>query len=73
MIGALSNEDRLPHDQAVWRAYEPELLPFDGAPPPGSGGHQVSIDYGGSQIVISWGHLAKWRGAKRWRFGWPPA
>jgi hypothetical protein len=64
-LPALSNEDRLPHSQAVWRD-------CDGARPAGVFGHQVSIDYGGSQIVISWGHVANWRGAKRWRYGWPP-
>lgn len=74
MIGAvLSNEDRLPHDRAVWRDYRAEILPYDGAPAPGTGGHQVSIDYGAGQISLAWGHLASWRGAKRWRFGWPPA
>lgn len=69
---AYVNEERLPHDRAVWRDYEPELLAYDGAPPAGTAGHQVSIDYGGSQIVLTWGHQANWRGAKRWRFGWPP-
>jgi hypothetical protein len=73
MSAALANEDRLPHDRAVWRDYRAELLPYDGAPVPGTGGHQVSIDYGGSQMVLTWGHTANWHGAKRWRFGWPPA
>lgn len=73
MSAALAAEDRLPHDRAVWRDYRPEVLPRDGAPPPGTGGHAVCVDLGEGQIIQGWGHLVCWRGAKRWRFGWPPA
>lgn len=63
-------EDRIPHDQAVWRDYRSELLPYAGAPAPGTGGRQIAIDYGDGQIVQTWGHLARWTGTRRWRFGW---
>lgn len=73
MSAALASEDRLPHDRAVWRDYRAELLPFEGAPAPGTGGHQVCIDKGDGEVIIGWGHLLEWGGTKRWRFGWPPA
>jgi hypothetical protein len=70
---AVANEDRIPHDRAVWREYEAQLVRYDGAPAPGTGGRQVSIDYGDGQIVQGWGQMIRWQGAKRWRFGWSPA
>lgn len=72
IIPPLSNEDRLPHEKAVWRPYLHDAdAPAD--PPPGTGERQVSIDYGGGHIKETWAHLCYWRGVKRWRFGWPPS
>lgn len=68
----VSDEDRLPHDRAVWRDYAAVPTPYEGAPAPGTSGRQVSLEYGSGPIVQSWGHLADWRGVKRWRFGWAP-
>lgn len=64
----VTNEDRLPHDWAVWRDHDGGSLP-----PPGTAGLQVAIDFGDGQITQSWGHFCQWRGVKRWRFGWAPA
>jgi hypothetical protein len=74
LSGNISDADRLPHDQAVWRDYDSGSAPvrYEGAPPPGAGDNAVSVDFGNGQIVISYGHLVRWHGAKRWRFGWPP-
>lgn len=73
-IPPVTNEDRLPHEKAVWRDYDTAEAPvqYDGAPAPGSGGKQVSIDFGDGQVVEGWGHLSRWQGARRWRFGWAP-
>lgn len=70
IIPPLTNDDRLRHDQAVWREYQ------------GTGEHAawgtkdraVSVDYGDGQIAqgISPDGI-DWRGVKRWRFGWAPA
>lgn len=65
MIPAFANEDRLPHDRAVWR---------DERPPEGTPGSlPVSVDYGGAAIICTLVCQADWEVAKRWRFGWPPA
>ena len=62
---APTNDDRLPHDKAVWRDCSDRSLAH-------IAGRQISIDYGDGQIVETWGQLAHWRGAARWRFGWGP-
>jgi hypothetical protein len=65
MIAALANEDRLPHDRAVWR---------EGRPPESVlGFRQVSVDYGDGLIERTFVDKASWTNVVRWRFGWPPA
>lgn len=68
----VANEDRIPHDFAVWRAYADEPVQYDGAMPPGTAGRRVAIDYGDGQITEGWGQIISWKGAQRWRFGWAP-
>lgn len=71
-IPPITAEDRLPHDKAVWREYANDgQHAWD--PADGANGQQVSIEYQDGQIISSWAHFADWYGAKRWRFGWPPA
>lgn len=66
MTFALSNEDRIPHDRAVWRAH-------DGGPSPsGILNHAVSVDYGYGLIAECLGRQAAWSRVIRWRFGWEP-
>lgn len=65
VIGAsISNEDRIPHDRAVWRLPPaPDCEEF----------RQVTVDYGNDAIEQTTVALAKWLFVKRWRFGWAPA
>lgn len=71
-IPPITAEDRLPHHMAVWREYLNDgQHAWD--PAPGANGQQVSIEYQDGMIIIGWAHHADWFGAKRWRFGWPPA
>jgi hypothetical protein len=62
---ALANEDRLRHDQAVWREGRPSDLV--------GGFRQVCVDYGEGAIERTFVDKANWEAAVRWRFGWPPA
>lgn len=72
IIPPLAPDDRLPHSAAVWRDYADDgQHRFD--PPAGANGRKVSIEYDDGMIIIAWAHRANWCGAKRWRFGWPPA
>jgi hypothetical protein len=71
-MNALANEDRLPHDRAVWRDYENDgQHAWD--PPAGANGQRVSVEFDSGWILPAWAHMIDWHGAKRWRFGWPPA
>ena len=62
------NEDRLPHDRAVWRRFEG----LSGRQPNGTQQQPVAVDYGEGQIVEGLAHEIRWAGVKRWRFGWAP-
>jgi hypothetical protein len=65
MIPALANEDRIPHERAVWR---------EGKPPASAEGfRQICVDYGNGQIERTLIDQASWSLVRRWRFGWPPA
>lgn len=64
MSFALSSEDRIPHERAVWREEPPQDA---------TSSLPVSIDYGGSAIICTLVCQADWQAAKRWRWGWPPA
>lgn len=64
MIPAITNEDRLPHSQAVWRDKVPSL-PF-------VMGCDVSADYGDGEIEQAKGEDIAWPRVKRWRFGHAP-
>lgn len=69
-IEPITEADALPHDRAVWRTYG--NVQHCGDPAPGTGGRKVSIERDDGVIFLSWGHMADWSRAKRWRFGWPP-
>jgi hypothetical protein len=58
----ITNDDRLPHEKAVWREEIP-LQPIANRP--------VSVDYDGA-IECTTGEKVDWALVKRWRFGWPP-
>lgn len=63
-----SNEDRIPHEKAVWRPYRGFGRAADGT------GHlQVSVDYGDGLIAQGRADEINWAGVQRWRFGWSPA
>lgn len=66
MIPALANEDRLPHERAVWREGRPESVH-------GMGGRLVSVDYGGGLIEQTFCDQVAWERAVRWRWGWSPS
>ena len=63
-----TNEDRLPHDRAVWRDH-------DGSSrhPAHTYGKPVTLEYGTGPISQTHGDDADWRGCQRWRFGWAPS
>lgn len=63
-IPPIGNDDRLPHDAAVWRRQVPSL-PF-------VMGLDVSADYGEGEIEQAKGEDIAWPRVKRWRFGWAP-
>lgn len=68
----VANDDRLPHDQAVWREYADDgEHRFD--PPDGANGRQVSVEYKDGMVIQSWAHMCSWVDVVRWRYGWPPA
>lgn len=67
-LSALSNEDRLPHDKAVWRKF----VGLSGRAPNGVVGKRVSVEYPDGQIVQDVSEEINWRGVVRWRFGWAP-
>lgn len=69
IIPPITDEDRLPHEKAVWRPY----LGVGGSAAHGTKGLQVSVEYEDGQIAqgISPGGV-NWVGVKRWRFGWAP-
>ena len=58
-----TNEDKLPHDRAVWRS---------GVPDQPVANHQVSVDHGGGAIEQTRGELVDWTRVRRWRFGHAP-
>ena len=63
-IPPVANEDKLPHEKAVWR--EPPY-PRDAA------GHlQVTVDYGSGTREQCLAAHASWHAVTRWRFGWAP-
>lgn len=66
MTTALTNEDRLPHDRAVWREHQMPTPSEIIARVP------VSIDRGGF-IEQTSADQVDWANVKRWRFGWAPA
>lgn len=62
-IPPISDDDRLPHECAVWR---------EGRPHEDAEGHrQVCVDYGGV-IERTFVDGADWALVQRWRWGWPP-
>lgn len=65
MISALSNDDRLPHDRAVWRE-GPPAESVDGFRP-------ICVEYDDGLIERTFVEKAAWLRVTRWRFGWPPA
>ena len=65
-IPAPANEDRLPHNRAVWR----ETLP---TPAEQDTWLQVSVDYGDGLIEQTRARLVQWAMVKRWRWGWGPS
>lgn len=66
MIPALANEDRVPHEKAVWRNELPAY------PVAGMGGRQVSVDYGEGAIEQTFFDQVNWLNVARWRWGWSP-
>lgn len=62
---ALANEDRIPHERAVWRDGRPADLI--------AGSVRICVDYGAGLIEQTNIDQAAWARAHRWRFGWPPA
>lgn len=63
IIPPIGNEDRLPHDKAVWRVGRCE------AP----GQVAVCVEYDGEVIARTYaGSVPDWAKVRRWRFGWPP-
>lgn len=66
MMAALANEDRVPHDRAVWReGHMPAPSAILARVP-------VCIDRGGL-IETTTADAVDWTNVGRWRFGWPPA
>lgn len=63
---ALSAEDRLPHNRAVWREHH--------MPPPSAilGRVPVCVERG-ELIEVTTADQVDWTNVGRWRFGWPPA
>jgi hypothetical protein len=64
-IPPVTNDDRLPHDQAVWReGPSPPDCRFD---------RQVSVDYGDGLIEQTVAGSVVWHRVTRWRWGWSPS
>lgn len=61
-----TNDDRLPHDRAVWREHH---LPTEAEM---RSQLQVSIDRGGLIEQVR-ADQVDWADVGRWRFGWAPA
>jgi hypothetical protein len=63
-IPPVTNEDKLPDHQAVWREGEPAI--------PVPAGVQVSVDHGDGLIEQARYGGVRWP-VGRWRWGWGPA
>lgn len=62
-IPPVTNEDRVPHDLAVWRT----------GPCNADGHRQICVDYGGGLIARTYVQsVPDWAKVVTWRFGWPP-
>lgn len=57
----VTSEDRIPHDQAVWRADRFPTIPLT---------IQVSVDYGDGLIEQTTAGRVVWGRVALWRFGW---
>jgi hypothetical protein len=64
----VTNEDRIPHHQAVWRPY----AGIGRKSPNGTVGKEVSVERAGGFIELGLSNEINWAGVLRWRFGWPP-
>jgi hypothetical protein len=65
-IPPITNDDRLPHDRAVWREHHLPTSDQIAARLP------VSIDRGGL-IEQATADQVDWLNVSRWRFGWAPS
>lgn len=65
MIPAFANEDRLPHDRAVWREHR--------LPTPGEIIARVPVSVmRGDFVEQTTADAVDWTGIGRWRYGWAP-
>jgi hypothetical protein len=62
-IPPVTNEDRLPHEKAVWREGIPLGEPMR---------TPMSVDYGDGLIEQTTYGEANWARVQRWRWGWAP-
>jgi hypothetical protein len=70
-IPPIGNDDRIPHDVAVWRTQTgPNGTRPCKAPPQ----TPICVEYAGGIIARTYaGSVPDWSTVVRWRFGWPPA
>jgi hypothetical protein len=63
-IPPIGDDDRIPHEKAVWRVESCKAA-----------GHvAICVEYAGGVIARTYvGSVPNWARVERWRFGWPPA
>lgn len=63
-IPPIANDDRIPHEHAVWRH----------GPCEAAANRPICVEYAGGIVTRTYvGSVPDWAAVERWRFGWPPA